>query len=246
MALRVVNGRPLRVLLVIDELDVGGTEQQIVELVRNLPRDRYRPIVFCFRHGRKAAPQVRIEERAHRAVVPDPIDDARLDDDEGEPRRHERFRDLVVSDPLGLVVDAEERSVGPVRLVDDAPMGVAKDRQRAGVHPARHAEVPHGLEHGPGAFYVDAMRLARIRNADLVPGRRVEDAIDAGHRAPHAGAVGDIPGADPYPKRGEPRGCVGPADERHDVVAVVAQLAREHASNEAGRADQEIAHASRA
>jgi len=40
---------------VIDELDIGGTEQQILELVRRLPRDRYTPLVCCFRHGRKAA-----------------------------------------------------------------------------------------------------------------------------------------------------------------------------------------------
>ncbi len=45
---------PVRVLLVIDELDIGGTEQQILELVRALPRQRYVPVVCCFRHGRKA------------------------------------------------------------------------------------------------------------------------------------------------------------------------------------------------
>ena len=44
----------LRVLLVIDELDIGGTEQQIVELLRVLPRARYEPLVCCFRSGRKA------------------------------------------------------------------------------------------------------------------------------------------------------------------------------------------------
>jgi glycosyltransferase involved in cell wall biosynthesis len=48
-------GAALRILLVIDELDLGGTEQQIVELVRCLPRTRYAPIVCCFRYGRKAA-----------------------------------------------------------------------------------------------------------------------------------------------------------------------------------------------
>ena len=49
------GARPMRVLLVIDELDVGGTEQQIVELVRHLPRARWTPVVCCFRPGRKAA-----------------------------------------------------------------------------------------------------------------------------------------------------------------------------------------------
>jgi glycosyltransferase involved in cell wall biosynthesis len=41
-------------MLVIDELDIGGTEQQILELVRSLPQPRYVPLVCCFRHGRKA------------------------------------------------------------------------------------------------------------------------------------------------------------------------------------------------
>jgi len=50
-----IGARPMRVLLVIDELDVGGTEQQIVELVRHLPRTRWTPVVCCFRPGRKAA-----------------------------------------------------------------------------------------------------------------------------------------------------------------------------------------------
>jgi glycosyltransferase involved in cell wall biosynthesis len=45
----------MRVLLIIDELDIGGTEQQLVELVRLLPRAAYEPLVCCFRYGRKAA-----------------------------------------------------------------------------------------------------------------------------------------------------------------------------------------------
>lgn len=45
----------LRVLLIIDELDIGGTEQQILELVRSLRQSRYEPVVCCFRHGRKAS-----------------------------------------------------------------------------------------------------------------------------------------------------------------------------------------------
>jgi glycosyltransferase involved in cell wall biosynthesis len=44
----------LRVLFVIDELDIGGTEQQIVELARRIDRSRFEPIVCCFRHGTKA------------------------------------------------------------------------------------------------------------------------------------------------------------------------------------------------
>lgn len=47
-------GPPLRVLFVIDELDIGGTEQQILELSRNIDRSRFEPHVCCFRYGRKA------------------------------------------------------------------------------------------------------------------------------------------------------------------------------------------------
>jgi glycosyltransferase involved in cell wall biosynthesis len=43
---------PVRALFVIDELDVGGTEQQLLELVRRLDRARYAPLVACFRPGR--------------------------------------------------------------------------------------------------------------------------------------------------------------------------------------------------
>lgn len=48
------SGPRLRVLFVIDELDIGGTEQQILELVRRIDRDRFEPHVCCFRYGRKA------------------------------------------------------------------------------------------------------------------------------------------------------------------------------------------------
>ena len=44
----------LRVLFVIDELDIGGTEQQILELARRIDRTRFEPMVCCFRHGTKA------------------------------------------------------------------------------------------------------------------------------------------------------------------------------------------------
>lgn len=47
-------GPPKRVLFVIDELDIGGTEQQILELARHIDRDRFEPHVCCFRYGRKA------------------------------------------------------------------------------------------------------------------------------------------------------------------------------------------------
>ncbi|MFM8412751.1 MAG: glycosyltransferase, partial [Alphaproteobacteria bacterium] len=46
--------RPLRTLFLIDELDIGGTEQQMLELVRRIDRRRFDPVVCCFRHGAKA------------------------------------------------------------------------------------------------------------------------------------------------------------------------------------------------
>ena len=45
---------PTRVLFLIDELDIGGTEQQLLELVRRLDRQKYLPMVCCFRPGRIA------------------------------------------------------------------------------------------------------------------------------------------------------------------------------------------------
>lgn len=47
--------RRARVLFIIDELDIGGTEQQILELVKRLDRNRYVPMVACFRPGRVSA-----------------------------------------------------------------------------------------------------------------------------------------------------------------------------------------------
>ena len=44
--------RRIRLLFIIDELDIGGTEQQILELVKRLDRDTYAPMVCCFRPGR--------------------------------------------------------------------------------------------------------------------------------------------------------------------------------------------------
>lgn len=40
---------PLRILYLIDELDVGGTEQQLLELLTALDRARWAPQVACFR-----------------------------------------------------------------------------------------------------------------------------------------------------------------------------------------------------
>src|SRR5262245_52512575 len=45
---------PTRVLFLIDELDIGGTEQQLLELVKRLDRQKYLPMVCCFRPGRIA------------------------------------------------------------------------------------------------------------------------------------------------------------------------------------------------
>ena len=43
-----------RILFLIDELDIGGTEQQILELSTGLNRRRFNPMVCCFRPGRVA------------------------------------------------------------------------------------------------------------------------------------------------------------------------------------------------
>lgn len=53
-AVRTSGMSRLRTLFVIDELDIGGTEQQILETVRRIDRSRFEPYVCCFRHGRKA------------------------------------------------------------------------------------------------------------------------------------------------------------------------------------------------
>ena len=53
-AQRTAPERPLRLLCMLDELDIGGTEQQILELVRRIDRKHFEPMVCCFRHGRKA------------------------------------------------------------------------------------------------------------------------------------------------------------------------------------------------
>jgi glycosyltransferase involved in cell wall biosynthesis len=55
-----------RIAFLIDELDVGGTEQQILELVTRLDPHRYRSLVACFRPGRIAR---EIEAAGARVVV---------------------------------------------------------------------------------------------------------------------------------------------------------------------------------
>jgi glycosyltransferase involved in cell wall biosynthesis len=44
-----MNPIPIPVLLLIRELGIGGTERQLVETARYLPRDRFTPYVGCFR-----------------------------------------------------------------------------------------------------------------------------------------------------------------------------------------------------
>lgn len=46
--------RAARALFLIDELDIGGAEQQLLELVKRLDRRQYLPMVCCFRPGRVA------------------------------------------------------------------------------------------------------------------------------------------------------------------------------------------------
>ncbi len=42
---------PMKVLLVIGQLSLGGAERQVAELATRLPRDRYEPVVCCFSDG---------------------------------------------------------------------------------------------------------------------------------------------------------------------------------------------------
>ena len=44
-----MNPHPIPVLLLIRELGIGGTERQLTETARYLPRDRFRPYVGCLR-----------------------------------------------------------------------------------------------------------------------------------------------------------------------------------------------------
>ena len=65
-----------RILFLIDELDVGGTEQQLLELVKRLDRKRYEPVVCCFRPGKVSkeieASGIRVITLAKRGKV-DPL-----------------------------------------------------------------------------------------------------------------------------------------------------------------------------
>jgi L-malate glycosyltransferase len=47
------------VLHVIDCLDVGGTERQMIELMRGLDRQRFRTLVACFKPGGELTPRLR-------------------------------------------------------------------------------------------------------------------------------------------------------------------------------------------
>jgi len=49
-------GEPVGVLHVVDCLNVGGTERQLFELIRRLDRDRFRPLLACFKGGGELAP----------------------------------------------------------------------------------------------------------------------------------------------------------------------------------------------
>lgn len=45
-----IAGRRLRVLLLTDEMEVGGTQRQIVHIARNLDRSAFEPVVLFFRN----------------------------------------------------------------------------------------------------------------------------------------------------------------------------------------------------
>lgn len=67
----------------------------------------------------------------------------------------------------------------------------------------------------------------------------MEQAIGPAHRATDGVRVGDVPGPLIHADRAEL--SVRMADERDDIVPLRAQLARERASDESGRAGDEVA-----
>ena len=76
--------RRARVLFVIDELDIGGTEQQILELVKRLDRDRYVPMVVLLpARTRLQGDRVRRRARSSRSASAAKVDLRLI----AEPRR---------------------------------------------------------------------------------------------------------------------------------------------------------------
>ena len=53
-----MSGPRIRILYVIDELHIGGTEQQLLELLTGLDRARYEPQVACFRDRGRIASEI--------------------------------------------------------------------------------------------------------------------------------------------------------------------------------------------
>lgn len=53
-----MNAPRARILYLIDELDLGGTEQQLLELLRGLDRSRLEPLVACFRDCGRIAQEI--------------------------------------------------------------------------------------------------------------------------------------------------------------------------------------------
>jgi hypothetical protein len=120
----------------------------------------------------------------HRPAVARAVDDAREDGDERGSGGGHRRGHLVVGPPLRLVVDAPERAVVSVRLVDDPPAGVPVDRERADVQRARDVEVGHQFEHVPGPLDVDS------RGEGAAPRARSESYHAAMWRTPSTPAIG--------------------------------------------------------
>jgi glycosyltransferase involved in cell wall biosynthesis len=161
----------MRVLFVIDELDVGGTEQQIVELVRNLPRTRWTPVVCCFRPGAKAAEIERLGVRVVHLRKRGRID-LRLVRDLAALMRAERF-DVVQTFLIGAnlwgrlaalvagvpVVIASERNVDvweePAKRWLGLVLARVTDRIVANAEAVRHYLVRRGA---------DPRRVVTIRN----------------------------------------------------------------------------------
>jgi glycosyltransferase involved in cell wall biosynthesis len=185
------------VLLVIDELDIGGTEQQILELVRQLPRSRYAPVVCCFRYGRKAAEiaglGVRVVHLAKRGRV-----DVGLVAALARLLRTERF-DVVQTFLIGAnlwgrlaalvarvpVVIASERNVDVWEEPAKRALGLLLARVTDRI--VANAEAVRAYLVGRGA---DPARVVTIRNG-VDPGR-FETPLDTAALRRDLGVAGDV------------------------------------------------------
>ena len=77
--------------------------------------------------------------------------------------------------------------------------------------------------------------------ADLVPGRGVEDAVDANHRLTQALAIGDVADMKHHAERLEQRRFLRRSHERDHLMAAPNQLLHELAAEKSRRARDQVA-----